>query len=391
MPSHRKSSVRRTTPLAVSLALGTLGAYAAAAAVAAPPAAAATASTWDAVAQCEASGDWSADTGNGYYGGLQFTASTWQEFGGGQYAERADRASKEQQIAIAEKVLAGQGPGAWPVCSGQAGLSREDADEGDEGDEDGAAASERVARVTAQSQRQGAEKPAKQSPLDAPHSVTVRSGDTLSGLAARLGIPLSDLVETNSAANPDLIFPGQRLYYGTAVPDATSDTASGTAEPGAAESRAADADAAGSSAPSRAADRADSAWTSPVDGGTVTTPYRQPGSWAAGYHTGIDFAVPEGTTVKAAGPGTVVSAGWEGAYGNAVVVRMEDGYFTLYAHLGSVSVSAGQDVSGGLRLGLAGSTGNSTGPHLHFEARTSNDYGAHTDPAAYLAAHGVTA
>ena len=71
---------------------------------------------WDAVAQCESGGDWSINTGNGYYGGLQFSSSTWLAFGGGVYAPRADLAAKSQQIAIAEKVLAAQGKGAWPVC-----------------------------------------------------------------------------------------------------------------------------------------------------------------------------------------------------------------------------------------------------------------------------------
>ncbi|RBY98147.1 hypothetical protein DQ237_02360 [Blastococcus sp. TF02-8] len=71
---------------------------------------------WDAVARCESGGNWSIDTGNGYYGGLQFGSTTWTSFGGGAYAPRADLATKEQQIAIAEKVLAKQGPRAWPTC-----------------------------------------------------------------------------------------------------------------------------------------------------------------------------------------------------------------------------------------------------------------------------------
>lgn len=71
---------------------------------------------WDAIARCESSGNWAIDTGNGFYGGLQFTASTWRAFGGTQYAPRADLATREQQIAIAERVLASQGIGAWPVC-----------------------------------------------------------------------------------------------------------------------------------------------------------------------------------------------------------------------------------------------------------------------------------
>ncbi|WP_137120702.1 transglycosylase family protein [Segeticoccus rhizosphaerae] len=78
---------------------------------------------WDRVAACESGGNWSINTGNGFYGGLQFTSSTWLGYGGGAYASRADLASKSAQIAVAQKVLASQGPGAWPVCSVQAGLS----------------------------------------------------------------------------------------------------------------------------------------------------------------------------------------------------------------------------------------------------------------------------
>ena len=70
-------------------------------------------STWDAVAGCESSGNWAINTGNGYYGGLQFSQSTWQAYGGLAYAPRADLATREQQIAVAEKTLAGQGWAAW--------------------------------------------------------------------------------------------------------------------------------------------------------------------------------------------------------------------------------------------------------------------------------------
>ena len=71
---------------------------------------------WAAIAQCESGGNWGANTGNGFYGGLQFTESTWLGYGGGQYASSANLASQSQQIAVAERVLAGQGIGAWPVC-----------------------------------------------------------------------------------------------------------------------------------------------------------------------------------------------------------------------------------------------------------------------------------
>jgi peptidoglycan hydrolase-like protein with peptidoglycan-binding domain len=79
---------------------------------------------WDRVAACESGGNWSINTGNGFYGGLQFTPSTWTAFGGARYAPRADLASKSAQIAVAQRVLSSQGPGAWPVCGARAGLSR---------------------------------------------------------------------------------------------------------------------------------------------------------------------------------------------------------------------------------------------------------------------------
>ncbi|MCX7492312.1 transglycosylase family protein [Corynebacterium sp. P5834] len=79
-------------------------------------------SVWDAIAQCESTGNWSINTGNGFSGGLQFTPSTWLAFGGGQYAPMAWQATREQQIAVAEKVRAGQGWGAWPACTSKLGL-----------------------------------------------------------------------------------------------------------------------------------------------------------------------------------------------------------------------------------------------------------------------------
>src|SRR3954464_9078551 len=81
---------------------------------------AATDGEWDQVAKCESGNNWAINTGNGYQGGLQFTQSTWASHGGGQYAPAANMASKEEQIAVAERVLANQGKGAWPVCGGPA-------------------------------------------------------------------------------------------------------------------------------------------------------------------------------------------------------------------------------------------------------------------------------
>ncbi|MEU9714645.1 transglycosylase family protein [Streptomyces sp. NPDC047976] len=95
---------------------GVAGVAVAAPLMAAGTASAATAAEWDKVAACESGGNWSINTGNGYYGGLQFSASTWAAYGGKAYASQANQATKGQQIAIAEKVLKGQGKGAWPHC-----------------------------------------------------------------------------------------------------------------------------------------------------------------------------------------------------------------------------------------------------------------------------------
>ncbi|MFJ7196257.1 MULTISPECIES: M23 family metallopeptidase [unclassified Streptomyces] len=128
----------------------------------------------------------------------------------------------------------------------------------------------------------------------------------------------------------------------------------------------------------------------PVAGSYVTTGYKSSGSlWSSGSHSGIDFHAASGSSVVAVGAGTVVEAGWGGAYGNNIVLRMTDGTYTQYGHLSSIGVSVGQSVGAGQRIGLSGSTGNSTGPHLHFEARTTPSYGSDMDPVAYLRAHGV--
>lgn len=112
--------VRRA--VATVAATGTIGTGLAL--VGASEASAASVSTWDRVAKCESGNNWQINTGNGYYGGLQFSQSTWVAYGGRAYASRADLATKDQQIRVAEKVLKGQGPGAWPTCSVRAGLTR---------------------------------------------------------------------------------------------------------------------------------------------------------------------------------------------------------------------------------------------------------------------------
>jgi murein DD-endopeptidase MepM/ murein hydrolase activator NlpD len=93
--------------------------------------------------------------------------------------------------------------------------------------------------------------------------------------------------------------------------------------------------------------------------------------------------------VRAVAGGRVVSAGWGGAYGYQVVIRHSDGKYSQYAHLSALTVRPGQPVAGGQRIGRSGSTGNTTGPHLHFEVRTGPDYGSDINPLAYLRDNGV--
>ncbi|WP_432171018.1 M23 family metallopeptidase [Streptomyces sp. 1222.5] len=132
------------------------------------------------------------------------------------------------------------------------------------------------------------------------------------------------------------------------------------------------------------------AFVAPIVHSYVSTAYKASSSlWSSGSHTGIDFHAASGTSVHAVGSGTVVSTGWGGAYGNQIVIRMADGMYTQYGHLSSIGVTVGQKVVPGQQIGLSGATGNVTGPHLHFEARTSPDYGSDVDPISYLRNHSV--
>ncbi|WP_217236508.1 M23 family metallopeptidase [Streptomyces sp. AC555_RSS877] len=246
---------------------------------------------------------------------------------------------------------------------------------------------------------------------------SVRAGDYLAKIADEQDVSggWKKLYADNREAvgdDPSLIHPGLKLSIGkkatTGTPksSAPSDSSSKSSKKSSKSSTSASSsDSSDSSASSKsssssaktesATQSADTAATSsgfssPVSGAGVGTAYRTAGSmWSSGYHTGVDFVVPTGTSLKAVGAGTVVSAGWGGAYGNQVVVRLADGYYAQYAHLSSLSVSSGQSVTAGQQLGLSGATGNVTGPHLHFEIRTTPDYGSDVDPVAYLRSKGV--
>ncbi|MDX3583760.1 LysM peptidoglycan-binding domain-containing protein [Streptomyces europaeiscabiei] len=182
-------------------------------------ASAADSGVWDRIAKCESGGDWHINTGNGYYGGLQFAASTWRAYGGSAYAATADKASKAQQIAIATKVQRAQGWGAWPTCAGRAGASGSapaapstgSAPTGSTGSADptGPGKSAEAAPSKAPSRPAGhADRSASRG------DYTVRRGDTLSGVAARHGTTWRQVYAANRAViggDPDMIVPGQRL------------------------------------------------------------------------------------------------------------------------------------------------------------------------------------
>ncbi|MFE5021856.1 M23 family metallopeptidase [Streptomyces sp. NPDC056656] len=204
----------------------------------------------------------------------------------------------------------------------------------------------------------------------------VKGGDTLSKIADEQNVSggWKKLYSDNRSViggDPSVIRPGLKLTIGqkAAAPAAKSPA----------------------TATQAAATTTGSGYTLPVQGSSIGTAYKTAGAmWSSGYHTGVDFVVPTGTPLKAIAAGTVVSAGLGGAYGNEVVIQHADGKYSQYAHMSSLSVSAGQTVTEGQRIGLSGATGNVTGPHLHFEIRTTPNYGSDVDPVAYLRAHGVS-
>ncbi|MEU9435926.1 transglycosylase family protein [Streptomyces sp. NPDC048252] len=221
---RRPSKATRVATLA-----GVTGVAIAAPLMAAGNASAATASEWDAVAQCEAGGNWSINTGNGYYGGLQFSASTWAAYGGTAYASTADQASKSQQIAIGEKVLAGQGKGAWPVCgtglSGAAynGSSADSSSSGSSGSSNSGSTSSRSTEE--QSASRSTDRPAASKTVTTPTGKKVKKGDgeykvvkgdTLSSIAEKHKVKggWAKLFELNKdiVTDADLIYPGQQLH-----------------------------------------------------------------------------------------------------------------------------------------------------------------------------------
>lgn len=215
------TSPRPKRRVRAGIAVAASGAAVAAGLMVAPAANAASDATWDQLAQCESSGNWAANTGNGYYGGLQFSLSTWQAYGGS--GNPAD-ASRAEQIRVAENVLAGQGWGAWPSCSVQIGASGSA--------EPRQATQEPAAQQPAQQAPAEAQQPQAEVPSQAAvaagasyelpdversdETITIEPGDTLSSIAEREDIESQWLglfaVNQDTISDPDLILAGEQLY-----------------------------------------------------------------------------------------------------------------------------------------------------------------------------------
>ena len=225
---RRSSKATRVAALA-----GVTGVAIAAPLMAAGNASAATTSEWDAVAQCESGGNWSIDTGNGYYGGLQFSASTWAAYGGTAYAATADQASKSQQITIGEKVLAAQGKGAWPTCG--TGLSSaaytggasapSTSSSSNSSSSNGSPSTSATTRSTDTAASRSASRPAAEKTVSTPTGKKVKKGDgeykvvkgdSLSSIAEKKKVKggWQRLFKLNKDIidDADFIYPGQQLH-----------------------------------------------------------------------------------------------------------------------------------------------------------------------------------
>ncbi|MFI0981400.1 transglycosylase family protein [Streptomyces sp. NPDC021093] len=225
---RRPSKATRVATLA-----GVTGVAVAAPLMGASSASAASVDTWDAVAQCESGGNWSINTGNGYYGGLQFTNSSWAAAGGTKYAPRADQATKGQQIAVAEQLLKIQGPGAW-ACAGAGNLSNDGVDPGvstGSGTQKSAPKKQHRSEAPTASRSEARQAPKSAAPKsEAPKTAAkpsapiqkgdgeyeVKSGDTLAKIAEAKHVKggwqhILDLNE-GVVVDADLIYPGQQLH-----------------------------------------------------------------------------------------------------------------------------------------------------------------------------------
>jgi murein DD-endopeptidase MepM/ murein hydrolase activator NlpD len=180
----------------------------------------------------------------------------------------------------------------------------------------------------------------------------IKAGETLWDIAASAGISVEELKKYNPGQDPDTLRIGDILK----LPGGTRLVASQS---------------------SRGVKYADFLLNWPL-AGTITSYF---GWRSQGFHYGLDIAAASGKNIRAAAAGVVTYAGWKGNYGKAVMIRHEDGRETLYGHMQSIKVNNGQNVNRGQIIGLVGSTGHSTGPHVHFEVRKN---GICCNPMKYL-------
>ena len=408
---------------------------------------AASVDAWDKVAQCESSGLWNRPDGDfgKSSGGLQFQPGSWNDAlaylrskgvdtssypqGAG---HQAYKATKQQQIMAGEALLALQGPGAW-TCNAKVGYPLQNS---------GPNASVFEGGVHPFGTTPTAPKPstpAKPSTSTSTGSkYTVKAGDTLSGIAALKKVEggWQVLYKANVSvvgSNPNLIKPGQVLTVPQATIKYTVKTGDNLTRiaakykvsggwkalyeankekigsnpnfilpgwvltiPGGTSAPVTLSKPTTPTPPAAAGYVAPLAAGSYVKGDNLIVGYGGSMSRSAGGHSGLDLTAPQGTPVKSIAAGTVMHAGYGyagAAYGNHVVIKHADGKYTLYAHLSASTVSTGQSVSAGQMIGNVGSTGNSSGPHLHFEVRLDPknfSAGIFLNPVTYLASKGVT-
>lgn len=230
----------------------------------------------------------------------------------------------------------------------------------------------------------------------------VRAGDSLWEIARQMGSDVQSIKQANSLSS-NIIYPGQTLVVPGTTTGGTRVTTASVGGTGASSSGSAGTATTGASTATGS-----STTTGPTTSAGSSATYRydavNPGSvgvsgagliwpvyggltslfeWRWGrMHTGIDIAAPSGTGIRAAADGTVIYSGWLGGYGQAVQIRHADGKVTLYGHASILNVKTGNQVKQGQIIANVGSTGNSTGPHLHFEVMVGGSY---KDPLAYLA------
>ncbi|MER8221654.1 M23 family metallopeptidase [Streptomyces sp. NPDC094143] len=206
------------------------------------------------------------------------------------------------------------------------------------------------------------------------------------GVSAALGAGVAAAADTTAASGAASAVQAQAAAQAKAAKAEAVKAEKAAAAKKAAQKKAA--------AVKKAAKKAKPSWVDPVKKYKLSASFAQNGGMWQSTHSGQDYAVPSGTQVVAAHGGTVVKAGPNGAgdgpaYGNAVVVKHGNGTYSQYAHLSQVKVRIGQVVKTGQEIARSGNTGNSSGPHLHFEIRTSPNYGSAVDPVKFLRGKGV--